>query len=162
MAFHFPRNPIKSIYGDKYTKDHYLSFVFFTAHSPSFVIPATMPTSHPTAYPFMGPWKITRKLDGASYKIEHCSTKHLDKKHSSALSPYPSEIIPLQPVNGADNQFGELNKTISDSSYIQAGIEGFKPPQPFHISEHYIITTNNDTPFCLPTLEEMNAELLPP
>ncbi len=98
----------------------------------------------------------------ASYKIEHCSTKHLDKKHPSAWSPYPSEIIPLQLVNGADNQFGELNKTVSDSPYIQAGIKGFKPPKPFLVSKHYITTTNNGTPFCLPTLEEMNAELLPP
>jgi hypothetical protein len=48
MAFHFPRNPRKSIYGEKYTKDHYLSFVFFATCSPSFVISATMPTSHPT------------------------------------------------------------------------------------------------------------------
>jgi hypothetical protein len=28
-AFCFPRNPRKSIYGEKYMKDHYLSFVFF-------------------------------------------------------------------------------------------------------------------------------------
>ncbi len=28
-AFCFPRNPRKCIYGEKYTKDHYLSFVFF-------------------------------------------------------------------------------------------------------------------------------------
>ena len=28
MAFHFPRNPGKSIYGGKYTKDCYPSFVF--------------------------------------------------------------------------------------------------------------------------------------
>jgi hypothetical protein len=27
-AFHFPRNPGKSIYGGKYTKDRYPSFVF--------------------------------------------------------------------------------------------------------------------------------------
>jgi hypothetical protein len=45
MAFHLPR---KSIYGDKYPKDHYLSFVFFATRSLSFVISATMPTSHPT------------------------------------------------------------------------------------------------------------------
>ncbi len=48
MAFHFPRNPRKSIYGSKYTKDHHLSFVFPATRSPSFVILATMPTSHPT------------------------------------------------------------------------------------------------------------------
>ncbi len=40
MAFHVPRNPRKSIYGKKYMKDCYLSFVFFTTRSPSFVIPA--------------------------------------------------------------------------------------------------------------------------
>jgi hypothetical protein len=27
-AFHFPRNPEKSVYGGKYTKDRYPSFVF--------------------------------------------------------------------------------------------------------------------------------------
>jgi hypothetical protein len=39
-AFHFPRNLRKSIYGKKYTKDCYLSFVFFATCSPSFVISA--------------------------------------------------------------------------------------------------------------------------
>jgi hypothetical protein len=41
MAFRFPRNPRKSTYGGKYTKDHYSSFVFPATRSPSFVIPAT-------------------------------------------------------------------------------------------------------------------------
>ncbi len=49
MAFRFPRNPRKSIYGKKYTKDHYLSFIFFSTCSPtcapSFVIPATIPNA---------------------------------------------------------------------------------------------------------------------
>ncbi len=39
-AFQFPRNPRKSIYGEKYTKDRYLSFVFFATRSPSFLVPA--------------------------------------------------------------------------------------------------------------------------
>ncbi len=38
-AYHFPRNQRKSIYGDKYTKDCYLSFVFFATRSTSFVVP---------------------------------------------------------------------------------------------------------------------------
>jgi hypothetical protein len=38
MAFRFPRNPRKSIYGEKYAKDCYPSFVFFATHSLSFVI----------------------------------------------------------------------------------------------------------------------------
>jgi hypothetical protein len=47
-AFHFPKNPRKPIYGGKYPKDRYLSFVFPTTCSPSFVIPATMSASPPT------------------------------------------------------------------------------------------------------------------
>ncbi len=39
-AFRFPRNPRKSIHGEKYTKDRYSSFVFFATCSPSFVITA--------------------------------------------------------------------------------------------------------------------------
>jgi hypothetical protein len=39
-GFFFPRNPRKSIYGEKYTKDCYSSFLFFATHSPIFVIPA--------------------------------------------------------------------------------------------------------------------------
>ncbi len=49
-AFHFPGNLRKSIYGEKYTKNHYLSFVFFATCSPtcapSFVIPATIPNTN--------------------------------------------------------------------------------------------------------------------
>ncbi len=44
-AFRFPRNPRNSIYGGKYTKDHYSSFVFPATRSPSFVISTTMSTS---------------------------------------------------------------------------------------------------------------------
>ena len=39
-AFHFPRNRRKSIYGEKYTKNRYSSFVFFATCSPSFMITA--------------------------------------------------------------------------------------------------------------------------
>jgi hypothetical protein len=39
-AFRFPRNPRKFIYGKKYTKFCYSSFVFFATRYPSFVIPA--------------------------------------------------------------------------------------------------------------------------
>jgi hypothetical protein len=39
LAFRCPRIPRKSFYGIKCTKYHYLSFVFPTTRSPSFVIP---------------------------------------------------------------------------------------------------------------------------
>jgi hypothetical protein len=45
---HFPRNPRKSIYGGKYPKDHFSTFLFPATCSPSFIIPATMSTSPPT------------------------------------------------------------------------------------------------------------------
>jgi hypothetical protein len=52
-AFRFPRNPRKSIYGKKCTKDHYLSFAFFAIRSPtcapSFIILTTIPNSKTTA-----------------------------------------------------------------------------------------------------------------
>jgi hypothetical protein len=44
MAFLFPRNPRKSIYGSKYTKDHHSSFVFPATCSPSFVIATRSPS----------------------------------------------------------------------------------------------------------------------
>jgi hypothetical protein len=44
MAFLFPRNPRKSIYGGKYTKDHHSSFVFPATCSPSFVIATCSPS----------------------------------------------------------------------------------------------------------------------
>jgi hypothetical protein len=54
-------------------------------------------------YAFTGPRLITAKLDGASYDIEHVSTKRKDKKHASDLSHYPAELIVFQPLDGADN-----------------------------------------------------------
>jgi hypothetical protein len=44
MAFLFPRNPRKSIYGGKYTKDHHSSFVFPATRSPSFAIATCSPS----------------------------------------------------------------------------------------------------------------------
>jgi hypothetical protein len=114
------------------------------------------------SYPFTGPWKILRKLDRASYKIEHCLTKRINNKHMLALSPYPSEIILFEPVDGADNQFGQLKKKISGSPYIQASVDGFKPLNPFHVTKHFLTTQTDVMPFHWPTLEEMNSELFFP
>ena len=82
-------------------------------------------------YPFTGPWLITAKLDGASYEIEHVATKRKDKKHASDLSPYPAELTAFQPLDGADNQYGQIHQKISDHPYKEAGIKGITPPTPF-------------------------------
>jgi hypothetical protein len=68
-------------------------------------------------YPFTGPWQIITKLKGASYEIEHCTSKTKDKRHASDLSPYPVELIPFQPINGADNQSGQLYRKIKEYQY---------------------------------------------
>jgi hypothetical protein len=82
-------------------------------------------------YPFTGPWRITAKLHGASYKLEHCATKSKEKKHASNLSPYPIELISFQPLNGVDYQYSQLYQKFKEYPYKEAGIKGFTPPTPF-------------------------------
>ncbi len=83
------------------------------------------------SYPFTGPWQIISKLHGASYEIKHCTSKARDKKHASDLSPYPAKLIPFRPLDGADNQFGQLYRRFKEHPYKEAGINGFTPPMPF-------------------------------
>ena len=109
-------------------------------------------------YPFTGPWRIVAKLHGASYEIEHCTSKARDKKHASDLSPYPVEIIPFRPLDGADNQFGQLYRRIKEHPYKEAGIKGFTPPTPFVVPDHFL-TTDDALRFHWPTLAELNEEL---
>ncbi len=71
-AFRFPRNPRKSFYGEKYTKDCYSSFVFFATHSPSFVITDKQYLrDYPT--PRLLLWRSNRRTmdETASPKILH-------------------------------------------------------------------------------------------
>ena len=111
-------------------------------------------------YPFTGPWLITAKLDGASYEIEHIATKHKDKKHASDLSPYPSELIAFQPLDVADNQYGQINRKIIHHPYKEAGIKGFTPPTPFKVATNFA-ATNDSLSFKWPTMAELNEELFP-
>jgi hypothetical protein len=111
-------------------------------------------------YPFTGPWLITAKLNGASYEIEHVATKQKDKKHASDLSPYPSELIASQPLDGADNQYGQINRKIIDHPYKEAGIKGFTPPTPFKMAANFA-ATNGSLSFKWPTMAELNEELFP-
>ncbi len=54
-------------------------------------------------YKFTRPWQIIESLKGALYPIEHCLIPtRKEKKHTSDLTPYPSELIPFKPVDGAD------------------------------------------------------------
>ena len=78
-------------------------------------------------YAFTGPWQVTAILTGASYELEHGDTNRKEKKHASDFSPYPVELIPFQPVNGANTRYGQRYKPISAHPFKNAGIEGFSP-----------------------------------
>eukprot|EP00956_Cyclotella_meneghiniana_P034898 scaffold109224_cov64-Cyclotella_meneghiniana.AAC.4 len=112
-------------------------------------------------YPMTGPWRITEKLPGASYRIEHCHRpSRTDKKHASMLSPFPLELVPFAPIDGPDTRFSQLYRPISKSPYHEAGISGFKPSQPFSVQAHFSTTIRADD-FYWPTVSELNEELAP-
>ena len=111
-------------------------------------------------YTFTGPWLVTAKLDGASYEIEHFLTKRKDKKHALDLTPHPAELIAFKPLDGADNQYGQLNQKLSEHPYREAGIEGFTPPTPFLLPVNFVCA-KNPLAFHWPTLSELNDELFP-
>jgi hypothetical protein len=112
-------------------------------------------------YPMTGPWKIVEKLDGASYKIEHChSAGRTEKKHASMLSPFPLELVPFEPVDGPDNRFGQLFRPIGETPYKEAGIKGFTPPQPFKLPANFA-SGPDASDFYWPSLSELNEEMQP-
>jgi hypothetical protein len=107
-------------------------------------------------YSFTGPWKVVTSLPGGSYELEHClNSKRRNKKHASALSPYPLELIPFQPLNGTDNCYGQLNKITGDHPFNEVGLKGFNPPQPFAIPTH-LAQHGDFKDFHWPTLAELN------
>ena len=112
-------------------------------------------------YSMTGPWRIVEKLDGGSYRIEHQLHKgRFEKKHASMLSPYPMELVPFEPVDGPDNQFGQLNRPISKDPFIAAGLKGFAPAEPFKLPANYA-TVHSASEFYWPSVVELNEELFP-
>jgi hypothetical protein len=93
-------------------------------------------------YSFTGPWRIIARLHGALYKIKHCLTKAKEKKHASDLSPYPIDLIPFQPIDSVDNQYGQHNWKIKEHPYKEAGIKGFTPPTPFVVPTQFLKTND--------------------
>ena len=47
-----------------------------------------------------GPWRVTAKVKGSSYALEHVHSKKIGKRHASDLSPFPLELLPFMPVDG--------------------------------------------------------------
>jgi hypothetical protein len=68
-------------------------------------------------------------MSGTSYELEHSKyASRKEKKHASDLSPYPPELIPFQPVDGANTHYRQLYKPITAHLFEEA----ITPHQPFN------------------------------
>jgi hypothetical protein len=106
---------------------------------------------------YTGPWKVCGKSKGSSYILEHMDTQKPGKRHAAHLSPYPDELLPFLPLDGPDNQYGQIYSPISKDPYANAGIKGFQPRQPHVASSHPAFpSTSEDIKF--PSLAELNAD----
>jgi hypothetical protein len=104
---------------------------------------------------------LVLSLKASSYELEHChNTGRKEKKDASDLSPYPPELVPFQPVDGADTRYGQLYKPISAHPFKEAGIKGFSPIQPYKVATHLAIT-DQCLAFRWPSLSELNDEIAP-
>jgi hypothetical protein len=112
-------------------------------------------------YKFTGPWRILESLHGGSHSLEHClHPKRTDKKHASDLTPYPPELVPFKPVDGAGTRYGQLYHPIGKHSFKEASLKGFTPPAPFQVANLFV-DIGDFKDFCWPTLSELNDELDP-
>jgi hypothetical protein len=112
-------------------------------------------------YAFTGPWHVTASLHGGSYSLEHCNNAaRKEKKHATDLAPYHPELIPFEPVDGADTRYGQLHKPIGAHPFKEAGIKGFTPPSPFRVPANFI-DIGDVAKFCWPTLAKLIDNLEP-
>ena len=112
-------------------------------------------------YAFTGPWRVVSKLSGSSYELEHVTHPgRREKKAAPDLSPFPAQLVPSLPVDGPDNQYGQLYKPIKPNPYHEAGIEGFTPPSPFKAQASFLHVGAADQ-FIFPSLSELNDDICP-
>ena len=90
--------------------------------------------------------------------MEHRDTKKIGKPHASHLSPYTKELLPFFPIDGVDNRYGQIYTTIKSDPYMNTGIKGFQPSQPFKTFVH-AATNDVGSDVIFPTMARMNAEL---
>ena len=110
---------------------------------------------------FTGPWVIKAQLKGVLYELEHCKVAgKLEKKHAADLPPYPVELIPFHPVDGADTRYGQLCKPITSHPFKAAGIKGFIPLKPFKVAKN-LATTGYCAKFHWPSPSELKEEITP-
>ncbi len=82
------------------------------------------------------------------------------RRHASDLSPYPTKLIPFQPVDGANTRYGECYKPISAHPFKEAVLKGFSPNQPFKVATN-LAQTDQCAAFHWPSVSELNDEIAP-
>ena len=69
-----------------------------------------------------GPWEVTEKLKGSSYKMKlYSNNKRIDKKHASELSLFSLKLIPYPQLAGTDHEYSKINKQITENPFSEAG-----------------------------------------
>ncbi len=70
-------------------------------------------------HPFTDPWPIVKSLPGASYKLEFAlNPSQKDKKACLQSLSYSPELMPFQPLDGADSRYSRLYKQFGNASYV--------------------------------------------
>ena len=93
------------------------------------------------------------------YSIEHRDSKKIGKRHAAHLSPFPHNLLPFVPVDGPDNQYGQIHTPIGKDPYYNSGIKGFNPSEPYKTHTVSFKSTDTTSPIHFPTLAELNSEL---
>jgi hypothetical protein len=95
------------------------------------------------------------------YKLEHCDDpSKKEENNASDLSPYPTKLIPFQPVDGTNTRYRQIYKPIAAHPFKEAGLNGFSPIQPFRVAAN-LAQTNQCAAFHWPSLSELNDEIAP-
>ena len=106
---------------------------------------------------YTGPWAVSSKLKGSSYEIKRADNGAIGKRHAAHVSSYPDQLLPFLPVDGPDNQLGQIYTPIQKDPYMNAGLKCFKPAEPFKLPvANPALPSEYDATF--PTLAELNAE----
>ena len=74
------------------------------------------------------------------------------------LSPYPAELVPFEPVDGPDTSYSQINKPIQKAPFIEAGLKGFEPYQPFKPPANLANVLEHPS-FYWPSLSELTEEM---
>lgn len=67
--------------------------------------------------------------------------------------------MPFEPVDGPDNLYGQIHVPIKKSPYIEAGIQGFEPNNPYWEPPEAVDLLFDTDYIHFPSLAELNAEI---